>query len=154
MLLFLWFLLLHPFHVSVCEVTFNEDAHAIQITHRIFLDDLEQGLRQMTGDDHLDVTVLSDANKQSLEEYLRKNFSVKLEGKATKYTFLGSEVENDVMWCYIEISDIQTVPTISLTDEIITEIFEDQKNIVHFKIQGDKKSFILDKAETTATYEK
>lgn len=153
MLLFLW-LLLHPFHVSVCEVTYDEASRAVQITHRIFLDDLEQGLRRMTGDDHLDITVLSDGNRKSLEAYFRKNFEVRLDGQVTKYAYLGHEIENDVMWCYVEITSVTSLPKISLKDQILTEIYEDQKNIVHFKIGEDKKSFILDKEEITATYQK
>ena len=36
----------------------------------------------------------------------------------------------------------------------MTEVFDDQKNLVHFKIGGEKKSFILSNKEIVAEYQK
>ena len=38
--------LFHPFHVSVCDVDFNEETKSIQLSQRIFLDDFEQALNK------------------------------------------------------------------------------------------------------------
>lgn len=153
MLVFLWFLL-HPFHVSVCEVIYDQDAQSIQMTHHLYLDDLEKGLQDFSGKETLDITKLSESMQESLEAYLRSKFKVKLNEQSVNYIYLGSEVEDDVLWCYMEITDVVSLPTISLTNELLTEVYDDQKNIVHFKILGDKKSYILDQAEIHATYQK
>lgn len=153
MLLFLW-ILLHPFHVSVCEVVYNTDDHAVQISQRLFLDDLETAVRASSGDEKLDITAKTEPVKKAIEAYLRKNFQLSLNGKTVQYTFLGSEVEGDAMWCYLEAVEQSELPAIKVTNSLLTETFEDQKNLVHFKILGDKQSFILDKETITASYQK
>ena len=45
----------HPFHVSVSDIKYKEDQKAIQISTRIFLDDLELALRAFTGNEKLDI---------------------------------------------------------------------------------------------------
>ena len=37
---------IHPFHVSVCEIEFDQKTEALQITQRIFLDDIETWVKK------------------------------------------------------------------------------------------------------------
>ena len=36
----------HPFHVSVTDIEHDAESKSIQVSHRIFLDDLEIGLKK------------------------------------------------------------------------------------------------------------
>jgi hypothetical protein len=46
---------LHPIHVSVTEIEFDEKDKALEIMMRIFIDDLEVALRQDQKDPVLDI---------------------------------------------------------------------------------------------------
>ena len=153
MLLFL-FLLLHPYHVSVTEVRFDEEVQSVQITERIFIDDLEEALRKANNDGKFVLMDDSLISHQYLKTYFEQNFVTTVNGKTISYDYLGAEVEDDVIWCYIEITGVESLQSIKLTNSIMTEVFDDQKNLVHFKIGGEKKSFILSNKEIVAEYQK
>ena len=61
------------------------------------------------------------------------------------YTFLGKKYDNDVMVCYIEVPKIgfKNIKTVEVQSDILTDLFEEQQNIVHFKFNSKKKSFVL-----------
>tara|TARA_B100001245_G_C22875145_1_gene420828 strand:- start:1301 stop:1762 length:462 start_codon:yes stop_codon:yes gene_type:complete len=153
MLLFL-FLLLHPYHVSVTEIRYDEEVKSLQITERIFLDDLEEGLRAANNDEKFVIMEDSLQTHEYLAAYFKENFEVGINGANSTYEYLGGEVEDDVIWCYIEVTDVAELESIQLTNKVLTETFDDQKNLVHFKIGGEKKSFILSQKEVKAEYQK
>ena len=53
--------------------------------------------------------------------------------------------DNDVVIIYLELSNIKLSETesIAIQNEILTDLFEEQQNIIHFKWKGQKKSFVL-----------
>ena len=61
------------------------------------------------------------------------------------FTFLAKKYDNDVMVCYLEVPDVELSQTksIQVQNEILTDLFDEQQNVVHFKINGNKKSFVL-----------
>lgn len=152
--LFLWSVLglnaLHPFHVSVCEVNYNSESKSLQIIHHIFLDDLEQALRKIY-DPQLDVVNPKDPEKrdQYVESYIIEHFSIEVNGKPMEVTYLGHELEQDALYGYIEITGVKKMNNISVKDNIMTELFDDQINLVHIKVDGKTKSLKLDKKNDT-----
>lgn len=144
--------LLHPYYVSVGELFYNEEEEAVQISYLVFLDDLELALRRESGDEKLNILRDSTRVKKVSEAYFKKNFQLRINGARVEYTYLGGEVEDDGMWCYMEVRGIKKKPGIHLTNTLLTEIYEDQQNIIHFKISGDKKSFIMNKTKTEVEY--
>lgn len=153
MYLFLLFLFVHPFHVSVCELVYNEEDRAIQISYRIFLDDLELALRNDSGNEKLNVVTDSLQVHEANRDYFHKTFGLKLNSEAIRYNYIGGEIEEEVMWCYLEVENVDTIETLEVSNSHLTDIYDDQQNIIHFKIREDKQSFILRKYETTAVYE-
>ena len=89
-----------------------------------------------------------------LAAYFQENFGVGINGAKSSFTYLGGEVEDDVIWCYIEVTNVDQLESIQLTNKVLTEVYDDQKNLVHFKIGGEKKSFILSQKEFKAEYQK
>lgn len=145
--------ILHPYHVSVGEIVYNEKAKAVQISYRIFLDDLELALRQESGNDDLNIMKDSLLVHQTNQSYFKKNLKIKINDEPMDYQYLGGEIEDDAMWVYLEITEVEEKPKIILTNRLLTEIYDDQQNMIHFKIAGDKKSFILNKRDIRAVYE-
>lgn len=150
--LLLLLVLFHPYHVSVSEIRFNKEAHSLQITERIFLDDLEQALRVSTNNEEFVMMEDSAVTNQYLQKYFESHFEIAIDGVNITFQYLGSEMEDDVIWCYLEVPDVDTFNSIKLVNQILTETFDDQKNLVHFKIGDEKKSFILSESDFTAEY--
>lgn len=139
----------HPFHVSVMSIHHASDENTLQITLKIFADDLEEALNdeQFRTPEQAFVDVLNPKDPQGLdqfvEKYLRKHMKIKVNGKDVKAAYLGKEVEDMAMWCYFEISDVEQLKSIQVRSSILTEIFDDQINIVHINYGGIIKSMKL-----------
>lgn len=141
----------HKFYVSVTNVTYSGKDKAIQITSRIFIDDFEDVLQERYGFDAKLATKNESKEADAyIEKYLRTKFVVEINGEKASYNIIGKKYDADVMICYIEVPevDLATVTSIQITNEILTDLFDEQQNIVHFKIDGKKKSFVLLKSDT------
>lgn len=150
MLLLLLSLMIHPYHVSVGDVVYDKDSEALQITHRIFLDDLELALKPQHPE--VDLLKAGKARKMALEAYFESHFVIEVNGATNAYTFLGAEIEDDVIWCYLEVTNVKEIPKLKISNTILLDVFDDQKNLLHFKMPDDKKSFILDAGQVQAEY--
>ena len=70
-----------------------------------------------------------------IEKYLRTKFLIYLNDKRVDYDFLGKKYDNDVVICYMELSevDLKNLQKMEIENEILTDLFDEQKNIVHVK---------------------
>ena len=148
--------LLHPFHVSVSDIKYKEDKKAIQISTRIFLDDLELALREYTGNPTLDITDKAnwDFVRENLKKYVLER--VKLwDEKDREYelNYIGAEIEDDVMWCYIEIEKVKKLERVKVWNTILHEVWVDQENLIHFRAFDDVKSARLYKGNAEGVFE-
>ena len=140
---------LHKFYVSVTNMTYSEKDDAFQITTRIFIDDLEDLLKERYGIiAKLDTSEESPIAEEYIEKYFRTKFLVSLNGELTEYTFLGKKYDDDVVICYIEIPKIQleSLQKMEIQNELLTDMFDEQKNVVHVKWKENKRSFIMIKS--------
>jgi hypothetical protein len=146
-ILYSFLLLLHPIHISVSEVNYSEKDKALQITSRIFIDDLELSVRAQRNEPELDLIEPKNGftTEQMVSEYVLKHFSVKLDGKLQKLKFLGMEREDPALICYIEIENIKKFKSIEVRNDIIMETHDDQSSIVHVTYKGPVKSMRLTK---------
>ncbi|MGB5700258.1 DUF6702 family protein [Muriicola sp.] len=142
------FLLLgaHKFYVSVTHVDYYDKGEALQITSRLFIDDFEKALEERYEVKALLATPDEITNADAyIEKYLKAKFLVKINGEAVSYQFLGKKFDNDILICFLEIPNvsIDQLRTIEIQNELLMDLFEEQKNILHFKILENKKSFVL-----------
>ena len=146
----------HPFHVSVSDIKYKEDQKAIQISTRIFLDDLELALRAFTGNEKLDIMDEKSWNfiNENLEKYLLDRMKLwDDKGREYELNYIGAEIEEDVMWCYIEIEKVKKLKQVKVWNSILHEVWGDQENLVHFRAFGDVQSARLYKGEDTEVFE-
>ncbi len=139
---------LHAFHVSVCEIEFDEKQKQLEITHRIFLDDLEIALTDWSKE-KVDVLNPDDPDKLDLMigKYLTEKTSYHLNSKSASAIYLGSEKEESVMYCYQVITGVKKVKSLKVTNKTLMEIYDDQTNIVHVENGDQMKSLKLSNSE-------
>lgn len=123
---------LHPMHVSVTEIEMDEKEKRLEIMMRVFIDDLETTLRQHFRQPELDVL---EPKAQSLDvlmqAYLKARFQISLDGKPQVIKYLGNERDHEAFVFYIEVEKVKKWKTIQVQNSIITEIYDDQSNLVH-----------------------
>ena len=136
---------LHPLHVSVTEIKFDARDKELEITSRIFLDDLEEAIRLERKQATLDITNPGGglSTDQLVTAYLTARMQIKVDGKPLKITFLGHEIEGDAMIVYAYAPGVKKMKGIEVTNTTITEVYEDQSNLVHVTYNGGTKSLRL-----------
>lgn len=136
----------HKYYVSVSQVEYSEKDKAIQVTSRLFIDDLEKALLERYElETHL-ATEKEDPNSDSwIEKYLTNRLKFSIDGVYTKANFIGKKYENDMIVCFLEIEDIdlEKISNIELTNLILLDVFQEQQNITHLRIEDVKKSFVF-----------
>lgn len=140
----------HEFHMSKCEIAFNEEEKALQIILHLFIDDLESALAE---EEVKNLYICTDKEAEDAEQhivdYLEQNFTLQVNGTDAAYTFLGKEVSEDLqaVWCYLEVMDIETLQELAIKNKLLISTFDDQKNIVSITStsQGRKGYFLFDK---------
>jgi hypothetical protein len=146
-ILYSFLFILHPIHISVSEINYSEKDKALQITSRIFIDDLELSVRAQRSEPELDLIEPKNGftTEQMVSEYVLKHFSVKLDDKLQKLKFLGMEREDPALICYIEIENVKRFKSIEVRNDVIMETHDDQSSIVHVTYKGPVKSMRLTK---------
>jgi len=153
--IFLGFTYLHPFHVSVCEIEYDAGNEALEISHRIFFDDLEREISKLY---QLQITELIDQESQMSDsifaDYFKRNFSIDTDHQKQPHSYLGYELDLDVVWIYLECENIAPFNSITIKNETLLGLFSDQANIVHVKKANQIRSFKLDgnKVEETIVF--
>jgi hypothetical protein len=68
-----------------------------------------------------------------------------LDNEQKGITFIGKKYDNDIIVCYLEVPKVnfKGLKSISIINEVLTDVFEDQQNVIHFKFNNQKKSFVL-----------
>ena len=143
--------------MSLFQITYNTDKDRIELTARVFLDDLEDALEQeyendevflATSEEHPDVNRL-------LEAYFNEKLNFIINKKEVQWRFLSKDYEADMVTCYLKIDYSKKIKTLHIKNDFLTEVFEDQKNIIHLVYGSNKKSFLFTntEVETTLTFE-
>lgn len=147
--------LLHPFHVSVTEIKYKEEKKTIQISTRIFLDDLEETLQAYTGNEKLNITAEEnwDLVDATLKKYVLEQLKLSSEKGSLELTYIGAEIEEDVMWTYVEIQKVKKLKKIKVWNGLLTDKFNDQENIVHFRAFEKVKSARLYKGDEEKVFD-
>ena len=140
---------LHPFHVSVTEIKYKKEKKTIQISTRIFLDDMEMALRAATGNEMLNITLEEDwgSINVALKDYIMDHLKIYNAKGQMDAKYVGAEIERDVIWIYTEVEKVKELKTVRVANSLLTEAYNDQENIVHFRAHGKVRSARLNRAD-------
>ena len=131
----------HEFHLSLTEIRHNSESRSIEVSIKLFTDDLLVALEQ-AGAPKMELGTENEPPEANelIESYLKAHFKLMVNGKPTKFTYLGKEAELDATWCFVEVKDVKKVQTIEVQNTLLLEAFDDQTNMVNLNINGRKKS--------------
>lgn len=148
----------HDFHLSKCDIHYSEEDGALQVSLRIFIDDLEEAIAKVLNEDNLKLCTNKEiASADSIMvEYLTNTFRIRVDDSASELQFVGKEVSEDLLavWCYFEIPNISPKENIFIENKILIETFADQSNLVSMNFSKEKKEhFMFQKGDTSGILE-
>jgi len=152
--LFLLFInVLHPFYISVTEVNHNAKTKTVEISAKIFFDDLEH---QIEKDNYTSFDIINPKDKAKVNTliaaYLKKHLQIKLNGKSVPMNYLGYEIQEDAAWCYLEIPKINKVSQITVFNDVLFELRSEQINMLNVTVAGKRQSTKLDVSDFNASF--
>jgi len=136
----------HKYYISLIKVEYKTEKQSVQITMRIFIDDLQDTLNKTyTKNFELGVPDEDKDINTLIINYIKDNFTVKINSQNISYQFLGKEYEKDVIFLYLEIKNVESIQNIEIQNSMLMRIFPEQKNIIKLHINNTKKTFLLTK---------
>ena len=135
---------LHKFYVSIYQIQYAEKTKMLQITSRIFVDDLNAVLQKK----YQTKTNIGEASESEndlilLKKYMAENFSIKVNNQVKVINFLSKEIESNVVVCYYNVKSISKIKSIEIQNTTLFDLNNDQQNIIQLTILGKKKSILL-----------
>lgn len=134
----------HKFYVALYQVNYAPEKKMLQITARIFVDDLNNAV----GKKYSKKINLGSENETAedvnlLKKYFSEKFYIKVNGQTKPIHFLSKEMEGDVLICYFSMKEIQKINMLEIYNAVITEGNSEQQNIMHFNVLGTKNTLLF-----------
>ncbi|WP_338812936.1 DUF6702 family protein [Bernardetia sp. Wsw4-3y2] len=139
----------HAIHLSITEMDFKEKGEKteIQISHKIFIDDLENALRKnyeiafQKQKPNLSTKTQHKEAKKYIYEYLKKVVDITINSQKTEINYIGLEFEGDVVWIYgtLEKENSSEKESISIKNMILMDLFNDQRNMLYMTKEKTKE---------------
>jgi hypothetical protein len=131
----------HPFYISVIDIKHDPKAHNLNISIKLFTNDIENALKKITTKS---IDLLNPKNKPEMElelmNYIKQRFSINVNLKPTTLNFIGYEREEDAIWVYLEVKKVIQPKILKINTKLLYDFLPLQTNIVHAEINGVKKS--------------
>lgn len=144
----------HPFSMSVTEINHNAATKTIEISCKMLVDELGDILKK-----NYNKTVdlpngeLKAQNDQMISNYILKHLSLRADGKALTIAYVGFEIEDEESaHCYFEVPHIATLKKLDMNNSLLQDLNEQQINIIHVVVNGQRKSSKLEYPQKQASF--
>ena len=139
----------HKFYMGIYQINYAPEKKMLQITTRIFVDDLNKALeKKYKKTTHLGTVKEIPEDVVLMKKYLADKLRIKVNGSQLAMNFLSKEIESDVIVCYLSIRDISKIKSLEAYNSVLMDWDSEQQNITHFTGFGDKQSFLFTESVT------
>ena len=141
----------HPLRLSLCEIEYTSDKKLLKVNLKLFLTDVNEAL---VFDPYSTELAFCQANESSRAEplllrYLNQYFYIKINGKKLpleiRHKKLSGEGDNTALWLFFQYEKIASIEQLEIRDDVFTDLFFDQSNLVYVHIDGKPRSLMLNK---------
>jgi hypothetical protein len=132
----------HKYYTSLAQVEYNAESRSVEVSLRVFADDLELALSRRAGRPvRLERTEGAD---QLALAYLREKFVLKNRaGEAKALKMVGMEVQREAAWLYFEVEMQEGLGGASLRDHVLFDLFDEQVNVVDFRWPDGRSELVF-----------
>lgn len=136
----------HVFYVTVTKVKWNSPQQRLDLTVRVFTEDLEQAVTARSGAKlNLWTPGQLAESEQLISAYLLERLKVRVNGQDTRLEFVGMADALDATACFLQIRTIKTVKKIEVENRLLIDLFDEQSNVMQFEVGSEKKFVNLNK---------
>ena len=133
--------MIHPYNVGSVEINYNSKSKTFEITGRFFLDDLENGLSKKYGKPfHFNDPKYKTQLNEALKNYSSEYFKLKSDNQFLKVNYIGYEEDSESVNIYLESEKVENPKKVEAAVSFLYNLFDDQINLVHIIVNGNRKS--------------
>jgi Domain of unknown function (DUF6702) len=140
----LFSLYLHPLHVTLTNIEFLQEENKYEVTIKIFSDDFEAVIEKSSG---VKTNMGKDNEIDNIEihilEYINERFSIIFDDKKVDFEYISKRNNFEATWVTLKFAN-KNGDILKIRNELLTELYDDQKNLVIFKSSKIQKGFDLD----------
>ncbi len=127
---------MHPIHLSVMNVDYNEQLEIFEVAIKVFQDDFTMAFEEHYGTD-LQLSGENTAYTKKIRDYfdLHVHFE-NAEGNKEKWEYIRMEQRQDSYWFYFDVKLKFTGSEIKIYHDLFTDRFPDQVNLIIFTFAG------------------
>lgn len=131
----------HPYHVGSVEFSYNSKTKTFQISGKFFLDDMENALNKKYPKSlkFLDAKG-REAINEALKNYCTDYMKLKVNNQFVKINYLGFEEDSESVDVYLETEVVNQPQKVETSVSMLYNLFDDQLNIIHIIVNGNRKS--------------
>ncbi|MBE9583587.1 hypothetical protein IM792_03930 [Mucilaginibacter sp. JRF] len=139
----------HPLHVSTTDVNYNGKDKKFEVICTIFTDDFEAVLsKQYKVKVDLTEPKVHDAMDKLVSDYVAHHVQLKNNAATTKFNYLGFEKVKEVVNVYLESDTAPAPKRVDGNINLLYDMYDDQMNIVHITVNGNRKTTKVDYPQT------
>jgi len=91
-------------------------------------------------------------NNKKIFEYIKSHLQITIDGKPVQMSFVGYEKEDVVVYSYLQVDNISSVKKVAIVNTLMHDLFDDQVEIIHMIVNGNRKSTKLDYPAKSAEF--
>ncbi len=131
----------HDIHISVCDINENRGTDGLELTFKIFYDDLLKAVGLEMGEELPEEYGNADT---LIHRYIEDHFKLKINGEHVRLQYVESVSSPPAVWTTMSISYNEPIRSIYVRNDILTELYDDQRNLVNLRIDKEKSSLSFD----------
>ena len=132
----------HKYYTSLAQVEYNAEEKSVEVTLRLFADDLELALTRRAGR-RVSLARTTEADRLVLA-YLRDTFEIRnRDGETKALRWVGMELRAGIAWVYLEAEMPEGLAGARLRDHVLFELFEEQVNTVSVRYPGASADLVF-----------
>lgn len=131
----------HPYHVGSVEFNYNSKSKTFEVSAKFFLDDLENALNlKYRKELHFNDKKFKNEINLLLKKYCEENLKLRINKKFVTLNYLGFEENAESVDFYLESDVIEKPEKVETSVSLLYNLFDDQLNIIHVIVNGNRKS--------------
>jgi hypothetical protein len=136
---------LHPLHFSITNIDINSGNDTAYVSYQFFTSDFELIL-QIFKQAEIDLEQNKELTQQNIEtinDYIFSAFEMKLnETEKVDLDFQNKKNDEALIWLYYKGKlPAERIENITLVNELLLDLYEDQKNLVIINFDGEEKGY-------------
>ncbi len=156
LLFFIFSFVLHPVHITITNIDINKNTQEIKIVTKFFSDDFQKIINH-NYKINLDITDSASIFKyrKQISNYIARNFKLIINNKSLidkKLTFIRTKTNHQSTWFYFVINKKIKPKKITIVNNLLNDLYQDQKNLVFIKYNNVQKSFKLNKDDKIRSF--